>query len=1022
MNFTDLFIKRPILAVVVSMLILLVGLRSLVSLPLRQYPLITNTTISITTAYPGATADLIQGFISTPIEQAVASVDGLDYVTSVSNQSVSTVTAFIKLNRDPNAAMTDVMAKVQQVKFQIPREANDPVIVKSTGDQFGVMYISVVSPTLSGPAISDYVNRVVKPIMATVEGVAEVQVFGATNLAMRLWMDPERMAARGVSADDVANAIRANNFQTAPGQAKGLFVITNVQANTDLTDVQKFKDMVVKTANGAQIRLSDIAQVELGAANYSSSAAIDGETAVVVGIMPAPSGNPLDITKNIRTLMPDLQRSMPPGLDMKIVWDSSEFIRSAIEEVIITLIEAVLIVIVVIFLFLGSVRSVIIPVVTIPLSLVGVATLMLAMGFSLNLLTLLALVLAIGLVVDDAIVVVENVYRHIEEGHTPLESALMGAREIVGPVIAMTITLAAVYAPIGFLTGLTGALFREFAFTLAGAVIISGIVALTLSPMMTSVLLNTHLHEGGFAQRVDRVFTRLTDWYVRKLTSVLDYRAAMTVLVGGVFVAVAFLYTHSRTELAPQEDQGVMMGMLKAPQTANLDYTHAYALKLGAILKKYPEVEASFTFSGMQGPNLAMSAMQLKPWSERDRLVPAVMQDLQNEMNKMDGVSGFAFSLPPLPGSFGTLPVSFVISSPDDYKTVFDAMDNLKTAAQASGRFMVVDSDLTYNNPIIQLDVDRNKAHDLGLSMQTIGSTLATLVGGNYINRFNMEGRAYEVVTQVPRDARLTAQALTQYYVKTASGQQVPLSSVVSVRQTVQPNALSRYNQLNSATFNAIPMPGVSMGEAVQFLNDQGAQLPKSFHTAFLSDSRQFVSEGNQLTYTFVFALIVIFLVLAAQFESLRDPLVILISVPLSILGALLPLFLGLSTINIYTQVGMVTLIGLITKHGILMVSFARNMQIDHGANRHDAIIEAARVRLRPILMTTAAMVAGLLPLLFASGAGAGARFAIGIVVVSGMAIGTMFTLFVLPSVYTWLATDHRAVARSGRLRPAPAE
>ncbi len=1022
MNFTDLFIKRPILSVVVSLLILLVGMRSLVSLPLRQYPLLTNTTISITTAYPGATADLIQGFISTPIEQAIASVDGLDYVTSVSTQSTSTVTAFIKLNRDPNAAMTDVMAKVQQVKFQIPKEANDPIIVKSTGDQFGVMYIAIDSPSLSGPAISDYVNRVVKPIMATVDGVADVQVFGAQTLAMRLWMDPERMAARNVSADDVANAIRANNFQTAPGQAKGLFVITNVEANTDLTDVQKFKDMVVKSADGAQVRLSDIALVQLGGQDYSTAAAIDGRTAVVVGIMPAPSGNPLDITKQIRKLFPDLEKSMPPSMSMSIVWDSSEFIRSAISEVIWTLGEAVVIVIVVIFLFLGSVRSVAIPVVTIPLSLVGVATLMLALGFSLNLLTLLALVLAIGLVVDDAIVVVENVYRHIEEGHKPVEAALMGAREIVGPVIAMTITLAAVYAPIGFLSGLTGALFREFAFTLAGAVVISGIVALTLSPMMASVLLNTHLHEGGFAQRVDRAFTRLTAWYTRKLTSVLEYRAAMTVFVVGVFVSVAFLYTHSRTELAPQEDQGVMMGILKAPQTANLDYTNAYALKLGAILNKYPEVESSFTFSGMQGPQMAMSAMQLKPWSERKRLVPALMQDLQKEMGALDGVNGFAFTIPPLPGSFGTLPVSFVISSPDNYKSVFDQMETIKANAQKSGRFIVVDSDLTYNNPIIKLDIDRNKAHDLGLSMQTIGSTLATLVGGNYINRFNMEGRAYQVVTQVPRSDRLTAQALTQYFVKTASGEQVPLSSVVTVKNTVEPNALSRYNQLNSATFSAVPMPGVSMGEAVQFLREQAEQLPTNFQTAFLSDSRQFVTEGNQLTYTFAFALIVIYLILAAQFESLRDPLVILITVPLSIMGALLPLFFGLSTINIYTQVGLVTLIGLISKHGILMLSFARDMQVREGADKHDAIIEAARVRLRPILMTTAAMVAGLLPLLFASGAGAGARFAIGIVVVSGMAIGTMFTLFVLPSVYLWLATDHRAVVRAGRLRPAPAE
>jgi multidrug efflux pump len=1024
MHFTDIFIRRPVLAVVVSLLILLIGLRALFDLPLRQFPLVTNTVVTITTVYPGAPAELMQGFITTPIEQAVASVDGLAYVTSTSIQSSSTVVATLKLNVDPGAAMTDVMAKVQQVKYQLPREANDPVITKTTGQQIGIMYLPFVGETLSTAAITDYLTRVAKPMISTVEGVGEVQIIGGQTFAMRLWLDPSRMAARGVTAEDVAAAIRANNFQSAPGQAKGLFVITNVTANTGLTDVEQFKQMVVKSAGGALVRLRDVAEVALGGQDYATSAAVDGKNAVIVGIQPTPGGNPIDIAKGIRALMPELERGMPAGLKVDIAYDVSAFIVAAIREVIRTLTEAVVIVILVIFLFLGTLRSVVIPVVTIPLSMIGVAVFMLAMGFSLNLLTLLAMVLAIGLVVDDAIVVVENVYRHIEQGKSPFQAALIGAREIVGPVIAMTITLAAVYAPIGFLGGLTGALFREFAFTLAGAVIISGIIALTLSPMMSSLLLTSHLHEGRFALAVDRSFARVADWYGRRLSRVLDYRGALMVFVVGVLGAVGFLYLHTRTELAPPEDQGVMMAMIKAPQVANLDYTDAYARKLADTLAEYPEAESRFTFSGQGGANLGMSAMQLKPWNDRKRSVQQLMMALQQELNKLDGVSGFAFTLPPLPGSFGTLPVSFVISSPDNYQSVYAAMEKVKQAARASGRFLVIDSDLTFNNPVIRLNIDRSKAHDLGVSMQAIGDTLATLVGENYINRFSLEGRSYEVITQVPRAQRLSADSLTRFYVRTASGAQIPLSTVVSISSAVEPNALTRYNQLNAATFNAVPMPGLSMGDAVAFLREQAQTLPRSFNTAFLSDSRQYVEEGNQLLFTFVFALIVIFLVLAAQFESMRDPLVILVSVPMSICGALLPLFFGIASINIYTQVGLVTLIGLITKHGILMVSFARTLQLTEGVDRRTAIERAARVRLRPILMTTAAMVAGLLPLLFAAGAGAASRFALGVVVVAGMSIGTLFTIFVLPGVYVMLATDHREQAQRRQRREAaqPAE
>jgi multidrug efflux pump len=1017
MNFTDLFIRRPILSLVVSMLILLVGLRAVFDLPLRQFPELTNTVITVSTAYPGAPAELMQGFITTPIEQAVAAVDGVDYMTSSSSQSSSTITAYMKLNSDPGDAMAEVMSKVQQVKGQLPRESNDPIITKSVGQSVQSLYMAFSSPTMPSAAISDYITRVVKPLLSTVEGVASVDIIGGQIYAMRLWLDPDRMAARAVTADQVATAIRTNNYQSAPGQAKGYFIVTNVTANTALTDVEQFRDMVVKSDGGALVRMRDIATVDLGPQNSSTGAMVSGENAVMIGISPTPSGNPLRVSEGIHKVLPEIDRTLPQSLKYVVPYDVADFIQSSIDEVVATLIEAMAIVVVVIFLFLGNFRSVLIPIVTIPLSIIGVALFMLAFGFSLNLLTLLAMVLAIGLVVDDAIVVVENVYRHIEEGYTPIQAALTGAREIVGPVIAMTITLAAVYAPIGFLGGLTGALFREFAFTLAGAVIISGIIALTLSPMMCSALLKPHSNTGGFAKKIDDTFSRLEAWYGRMLATSLDFRP-ITAMVGVVVLGlVVFLFMNTRQELSPAEDQGAVLAQIAAPKYSNLDYTMAYGRKLDEILATFPESRSRFIMFGQGGANSGIAAMDLKPWGDRDRSAMKIQPELQQKLNTLDGVKGFAFTLPSLPGPFGGLPVQFVLNSAGSYQNIYNVTEELKNKARQSGLFMVVDSDLAFDSPVIRLDIDRNKASDLGISMQSIGDTLAVLVGENYINRFSLEGRSYEVIPQVPRSARLTADSLREFYVKTASGDQIPLSTVVGFHTDVEPTGLNRYNQLNSAIFRAIPMPGTSMGQAVEFLQKEAETLPQGFTSDFLAESRQYVEEGNQLMYTFAFALIIIYLVLAAQFESLRDPLVILVSVPMSIFGALLPLYFGLSTINIYTQVGLVTLIGLITKHGILMVSFAKDMQIKDQVDRREAIEHAARVRLRPILMTTAAMVAGLLPLLFASGAGAASRFSLGLVVVSGMAIGTLFTLFVLPTVYTWLASDHRSDETSQRAR-----
>ncbi|MGB3866273.1 MAG: efflux RND transporter permease subunit [Xanthobacteraceae bacterium] len=1016
MTFTDIFIKRPVLSVVVSLLILLIGAAAAFKLPIRQYPKLSNTVITITTVYPGASPELMQGFITTPIEQAVASAEGVDYITSNSTQSQSQIKVYVKLNVDPNAALTEVLSKVNSVKYLIPKEANDPVILKSTGETTAVMYIGFSSDELSGSAISDYLTRVVQPILSTVDGVASADILGGQTFAMRVWLDPVKMAGRNVTTSEVTAAIAANNFQAAAGQTKGYYTISNVSTNTDLQNVEQFKRMTVKAKDGGFVRMEDIAEVQLAAQSADASVAFSGQHAIFIGVQATPQGNPLNIVRGVRALFPDIERNLPPSMKMKVAFDSTKFITSSINEVQKTLLEAVGIVIVVIFLFLASLRSVIIPVVTIPLSLVGVCALMIAAGFSFNLLTLLAMVLAIGLVVDDAIVVVENIHRHLEEGKSPVQASLQGAREIVGPVISMTITLAAVYAPIGFLGGLTGALFREFAFTLAGAVIVSGVIALTLSPMMCSVLLK-HEQQGWFARKVDRVFSAVTNWYGRKLDRSLDYRPVTALFAATILGLVGFMYMHTAKELAPEEDQGIVFSLVKGPKYANIDYMDYYGGKLDKAYAAFPETDLRFMINGINGINNGIAGMLLKPWEDRKRSSIALKSLVQKEISKVEGVQAFAFNLPSLPGGPGGLPIQMALYSTAGFQPVYEEMNKLKAAAQKSGLFIVTDSDLDFNQPVVRVAIDRTKANDLGVTMQQLGATLATLLGGNYINRFNLEGRSYQVIPQVPRALRLTPQSLDGYYVPSASGRQIPLSTLVSVQTGTDPNALSHYNQLNAATFQAVPMPGVTVGQAVDFLESQAKNFPAGFSHDYLADARQYVTEGNQLAIAFGFALIIIFLVLAAQFESLRDPLVIMISVPMAISGALIPLFFGVATINIYTQVGLLTLVGLISKHGILMVEFANELQLNENLGKRAAIEQAARVRLRPILMTTAAMVTGLLPLLTATGAGAASRFSIGLVVVAGMTIGTLFTLFVLPAVYVAIATDHQAALTSKRTR-----
>jgi len=1027
--FTDLFIRRPVLAAVLSALIFFIGLRCLLNLQIRQFPDLQSASISISTTYPGAPPELMQGFITTPIEQAITAVEGVDYVTASSSQGRSTVSVYLLLNYDADKALTEIMSKVQQVKNQIPRESNDPVVSKQSSlgaAGSSIMIISFNSGVMTPPQIADYLSRTVQPVLTTVPGVGSADIAGAPTFAMRLWLDPARMAARGIAGADVSAALLANNVQSAPGQAMGLFTVSNIVADTGLTDVAQFQNMVVKTVGDGMVRMRDIATVELDRQDNGQSGWLDQNRTVMMLINQTADGNPLDTAKNVRKRLKEFAPNLPPQLNMSIVYDATRYISSAIDEVTRTLIEAVGVVIVVVFLSLGTLRSVAIPIITIPLSIVGSAALMLLAGFSINLLTLLAMVLAIGLVVDDAIVVVENVYRHIRAGLSPVQAALVGAREIVGPVIAMTITLAAVYAPIGLLSGVTGVMFREFAFTLAGAVIISGVIALTLSPVMASLLLTREMSNARFAHFVEGLYDRFTDTYARRLDRVLNYRPAVLLFAVVILGSLYFLYNGARTELAPPEDQGYVFGPIKGPQYANLDYTDAYGRQFYRSISDIKEVENVVNFNGMNGgsPNGGMFVFHFKPWGERTRSSAQIMADLQARAAQVTGLRVTIFGPSSIPGGTGGPPVQMVISAVDGYETIFRVMSEIKAEAYQSGLFAFIDSDLEYNTPTVKLHIDHAKANDLGISMQSISNTLAALVGQNYVNRFSMNGRSYQVIPQTPRTQRLSGDDLMNYYVATASGQQIPLSTIVRLENTISPNALVEYNQLNSATFSAMPKPEVTMGQAVAFLEDASKRLlPAGFNHTYLSESRQFITEGNALLLTFAFALLIIYLVLAAQFESLRDPLVILVSVPMSICGALLPLFFGMmlntpgATINIYTQVGLVTLIGLISKHGILMVTFANDAQRNQGLDRRSAIQLAARIRLRPILMTTASMVLGVVPLLLATGAGAASRFSIGLVIASGMTVGTLFTLFVLPAVYTFLAEDHSREAVSIRAR-----
>lgn len=1005
MKFTDIFIHRPVFATVISILIFMVGLKAVFNLDVRQYPKVENTVITITTTYPGANAQLMQGFITQPIQTSVSSAEGIDYINSSSSQGISTIQVHLKLNFNSTTAFGDILAKVNAVKALIPKDANDPVITKTTGSSIAVMYISYSSDKMSSPQIYDLLNRVVQPKMQSVSGVSSADILGGNPFAMRIWLQPEKMAALGITTDDIALALKANSYLSAAGQLKGQYTITNVNASTDLHTEQEFKNLVVKQVKGKLIHMRDVSEVELGSQNYSSSVTFNGKKGVFIGIQAVPSANPLTVVKGIREIIPDIERELPPSVKQVIVYDSTSFISASINDVIKTLLEATIIVIIVIFLFLGSFRSVTIPIVTIPLSLVGVCSIMLVLGYSINLLTLLAMVLAIGLVVDDAIVVVENIQRHIEEGKTPIEAALIGAREIAVPVITMTITLGAVYAPIGLMSGLTGALFKEFALTLAASVVVSGVIALTLSPMMCSKILLHEPADKGFAKWLDKKFGQMQFKYETLLHSVLQYKPVVIVFGSVILVSVYFLFILTPKQLAPQEDQGFLLTMTTAPQYANVHYLEKYTSELDKIFAKYQEREANFNVNGFSGENASISGLIFKPWNTRKKSTQQLQPIIQNDLSKIAGVKAFIFALPDLPTGAGGMPVQFVLKTTDDYKVLYSVMEELKAAAKKSGLFIVVDSDLSYESPQLNINIDKYKATEMGITMQTIGNTLAMMMSGGYTNLYSMNGRSYQVIPQLKDINRSNTNDLNKAYIRNESGVLVPLSNFVSYQLSTEPNTLNQFQQLNSATLSAVMMPGQTSTTGLTFLkNTANNIMPHGMSYDFSGDSRTEQQEGNALVLSFAFALLVIFLVLSAQFESFRDPLIIMISVPMAICGALIPLNLGLATINIYTQIGLITLIGLITKHGILMVAFANELQEKENCSIETAIQKAASIRLRPILMTTAAMVLGVIPLIIASGAGAASRFNIGLVIASGLSIGTLFTLFVVPTMYTLLS------------------
>ena len=1018
MKFTDIFIRRPVLAVSISLLIIILGLQAISKLAVREYPKMTTTVIQVSTVYPGADANLIQAFVTSKIEEAVAQADNVDYMSSSSRPSSSSITVKMKLNTDPNAALADVLAKVNSVRSELPSGIEDPTVTSSTGGS-GIMYISFRSNKLDASQVTDYIQRVVKPQFFTVEGVASVDIFGASEYALRIWLDPQKMAAQNLSATQVMSALSANNVQTAAGNDNGFYVVYKNKVDTTTKSVDELSKLIVYSNGDKLVRLRDIADIELNKSSDAARAVANGADSVVLAVNPTSSANPLTVAEKILPLYESIKNNLPDAIQTDILYDRTVAINNSIEEVVKTIIEATIIVLVVITMFIGSFRAILIPVITIPISLIGVIMMLQTLDFSINLMTLLALILAIGLVVDDAIVVLENVDRHIKLGETPFRAAIIGTREIAVPVISMTIALIAVYSPMALMGGITGTLFKEFALTLAGAVFISGIVALTLSPMMTSKLLKGHDKPSKLEERVNRTLTKINNAYTYVLGLVMANRKCMLVFAAAIFATLPVLFNSLSSELTPTEDKGAFLAIGSAPSNVNVDYVQAAMAPYQKMLTDTDEVQFAMSISGVPSTNQSLNVVTLKDWKDRSRSQAKVLEELNNKAKAIPEVSVSGFAFPEIETGEQGLPIGFVISTSKGYEDLANVAGKFLEAMQKSGKFVYSSLDLKFDTAQMHIKIDREKAGTYGITMKQISATLGSFLSAATVERVDIDGRAYKIISQVKREDRLSPQSWDNYYVSAANGTSVPLSSLVSMTLEPQPSSLPRFSQLNSAVISAVPMPGSSIGDAIQWLKDSSKELlPQGYNYDFKGEARQLVQEGNALAVTFVLAVVIIFLVLAIQFESIRDPMVIMISVPLAISGALLALnafgFVGKAgaTLNIYSQVGLITLVGLITKHGILMCEVAKEEQLNHGKNRIEAITEAAKVRLRPILMTTAAMIAGLVPLLYATGAGAVSRFSMGIVIVSGLAVGTLFTLFVLPVIYSYVASEHKPLPK----------
>ena len=1017
MKLTDLFIRRPVLAMVVNLVIIIAGLQAIRSLNVRQYPRSENSAVTVTTVYVGASADLVRGFITTPLERAIAAADGIEYIESQSALGRSTINIRLKLNYDPIQALSEISSKVDQVRNDLPPEAEVPIInVESAESQFASSYLSFTSDVLMQNEITDYLVRVVQPRLSAVEGVQRADILGGRTFAMRIWLKPDRMAAFNISPVQVRRALAANNYLAAVGRTKGALIQVNLTADTDLRSVEEFKRLVIRQQDGAIIRLEDIGDIVLGAEDYDTEVRFSGQTAVFMGIWPLPNANSLDVINRIRVQMQGIQKELPTGMEASVAYDGTKYIKNAIREVTKTLGDTLLIVVIIIFLFLGSFRSVLIPVVAIPLSLIGAVFLMQVFGFTINLLTLLAIVLSVGLVVDDAIVVVENVERHLKRGLSPFDAAILGARELVGPIIAMTVSLAAVYIPIALQGGLTGTLFREFAFTLAGAVTISGVVALTLSPMMASKLLKPGIEEHGLAGKISRGFSRLRNAYGRLLDVTLNARPAVYMVWLVVSMLTIPMFIMSPVELAPSEDQGVIFGIIDAAANATLDQTSHSAAAVNRIFFNIPETDHTFQLTM---PSSGFSGMATVPWSERERTIFQILPEVQQKLHAIPGVRVLPVTPPALPGG-GQFPVEFVIASTAESEQILSFARQIQLKAIQSGLFAFPPIiDVKIDQPQAELVIDRDRVADLGLNLEQVGVDMASMLGGNFVNRFNIAGRSYKVIPQIKRVDRLNPEQLNNIYITGPDGNLVPFSTVASIRNTTVPRSMNRFQQLNAVKISGVAVR--PLDEALRYLEDEAAKiLPKGYVIDYTGESRQLRTEANKFLPAFGLAVVLIFLVLAAQFNSFRDPFVILAgSVPLAMFGALVFTFLKMpdpnipfwthgwtSTLNIYSQVGLVTLVGLVSKNGILIVEFANKLQ-EQGRSKHEAIREAALTRLRPILMTSGATIAGHFPLTLVTGAGAAARNSIGLIIVGGMTIGSLFTLFVVPSIYMLIARDH---------------